>query len=285
MALYSIGTLLVEIDTLSHNLLPFLLPEKLHGSNIDLTIIHTSKPHNTRCLLKAANFAHLTIWKDMSDPQCIRWVFDANDGLCTFSVNADYTEAEYYYSRVFECLTKDDFRDFLSPYLQLLLECKLIQNDFLILHSAAVKTDNRAFAFTGPSGIGKSTRAKKWIDLFSGEWISGDRPAIDVNKVHVYGVPWDGKEAIYKNIHCPLSAIFSVRRSEYTEIREMLEEVKLQTLCEQAFFPLWDVALAAKTMYSIKRLINWVPIFELNCDITDESICKANEMIEIAKLL
>ena len=284
MSLYSIGTLLVEIDTLLHNFQPFLLQKGMPTSNIDLTISHTSKPHITQQLHKVANLSYLTIWKDMSDLECSRWVFEGRDGLCTISVNADYTEAEYYYSSIFECLSHNSYRDFLSPYFQLLLECKLIQNDFSILHSAAIKTENHAFAFTGPSGIGKSSRARKWIDLFSGEWISGDRPAIDVNKAHIYGVPWDGKDAIYKNIHCPLSGIFSIRRSDYTEIKEIPDKEKIQILCEQTFFPLWDTELAARSMHSIKRLISQVPIFELYCDITDESISKANEIIECSQL-
>ena len=282
MALYSIGTLLVEIDTFSHSYLPFLLQEKQEAANINLTISHTAKPHDTKQLLKAAQLSFVTIWKDKTDPEHVRWVFEALGGLCTISVNADYSEAEYYYSNVFEYLHTDGFSDFLNPYFQLLLECKLIQNNFTILHSAAVKTGNHAYAFTGPSGIGKSSRARKWIDLFSGEWISGDRPALDVNKGYIYGVPWDGKEAVFRNVRWPLTGIFSIRRSENTEIKEMSVKEKFQTLCEQSLIPLWDTRLAARSMHSLKYLLDQVPMFELYCDITDESIHKANEMIEKA---
>ena len=98
----------------------------------------------------------------------------------------------------------------------------------------------------------------------------------------VYGVPWDGKEAIHRNVSRPLGAILKVKRSSASQIREMTDGEKLQLLSEQTFFPLWDTELAAISQHSLKRLIHRVPIYELSSDITDESMRKAYEIIQEA---
>ena len=166
-----------------------------------------------------------------------------------------------------------------SPLIFFLFKCKLVQRGFTVLHSACVDLDGFAYAFTGPSGIGKSSRARKWVDLFSAEWISGDRPAIDSSSGTVYGVPWDGKEAVYRNINRPLNAVLKVKRAEETSVKELSYEEKFQLLCEQSFIPMWDPELAGKAMHSLRQVIQKVPIFELRCDITDESTYKAHDMI------
>ena len=62
--------------------------------------------------------------------------------------------------------------------------------------------------------MGKSTRAQAWIDGMGAELINGDRPLIDVRNMELYGVPWDGKEQCFRNVHYPLKAICEVRRHE-----------------------------------------------------------------------
>ena len=98
-------------------------------------------------------------------------------------------------------------------YIRIAVECLLARRGYVSLHAAAVETDGEAFAFSGPSGVGKSTRATAWIEGLEAKLVSGDRPLIDVQHNDLYGVPWDGKEQCFRNVHYPLKAICEVRRS------------------------------------------------------------------------
>ena len=79
--------------------------------------------------------------------------------------------------------------------LRLPLECRFAHEGVLSLHAACVEEGGRAVCFTGDSGIGKSTRAKVWVEALGAEFISGDRPAIrlEADGCTACGVPWDGK--------------------------------------------------------------------------------------------
>ena len=139
-------------------------------------------------------------------------------------------------------------------YVRIALECALARMGYLSLHAAAVEVNGEAFAFTGPSGIGKSTRAEAWKDALGARLINGDRPLIDVRNKELYGVPWDGKEMCFRNVHYPLKAICEVRRSDSVYIREMSFAQRRKLLMRQSFMPMWDSETAAIQMVNITRL-------------------------------
>ena len=139
-------------------------------------------------------------------------------------------------------------------YIRIALECALARMGCVSLHAAAVEVNGEAYAFTGPSGIGKSTRAGAWKEALGAELINGDRPLIDVRKLELYGVPWDGKEMCFRNVHYPLKAVCEVRRSDSVYIRNMSFAQRRKLLMRQCFMPMWDSETAAIQMANIARL-------------------------------
>ena len=139
-------------------------------------------------------------------------------------------------------------------YIRIAMECILARRGYLSLHAAAVEVQGGAYAFSGPSGIGKSTRAVAWREAFGANLINGDRPLIDVRKMELYGVPWDGKEQCFRNVHYPLKAICEVRRSDSTYVRTMDFNQRRKLLLRQCFMPMWDTETAAMQMINISRL-------------------------------
>lgn len=279
MAFYSIGSLNFESLSLSERFQPFLFDTKEGFMKTELRITRVAEPHSTQNMVIVHRNKDITVWKATESCKKNDWVLIPNNGVGTFAVSGKYSEIELFYIEALKFIGEKEIREILSSYLQILIECKLAQKGYTVLHAACVELDGKAYAFTGPSGIGKSSRAKKWCELLSAEWISGDRPAIDSSSGMVYGVPWDGKEAIYRNVCFPLAAILNVKRSTEPRIRELSKEEKLQIICDQSFFPMWDKELAIRSLWSIKDLLNRVPIFELYCDITDESIYYAHQLI------
>ena len=157
-------------------------------------------------------------------------------------------------------------------FIRIALECRFIRKGFVSLHAAAVENRNEAFAFSGPSGIGKSTRSVAWTEAFSTKLINGDRPLIDTHRIELYGVPWDGKERCFRNVHYPLKAICEVRRSESVYVREMSLEQRRKLLLRQCFIPMWDTETAAIQMININRLAVGMQIVRVFSGPTTEDV-------------
>ena len=148
--------------------------------------------------------------------------------------------------------------------VRLALECWLARHGFVSIHAAAVEKGGQAYAFSGPSGIGKSTRAKAWEDTLDAELINGDRPLIDTRNFELYGVPWDGKEQSFRNVHYPLKAICEVRRSDLAFIRNMSYMQRRKLILRQGFMPMWDTETSVIQISNISRLarnVDMVRIF------------------------
>lgn len=124
-----------------------------------------------------------------------------------------------------------------------------------------------AVCFTADSGVGKSTRARAWVDGLGAEFISGDRPAIRLEPGGnlACGVPWDGKEQIFRNVERPLKAILEVRRAPFTRLRRLSPEQAFGVLIRQSFIPMWDTDTAALAMANVRRLSRTTPVYRLFC--------------------
>lgn len=150
----------------------------------------------------------------IDDGWFLHWKSDSKSGLI---VSRDYAQMRL----IRKTGRKGTFLE--KQYIMIALECLLARRGYVSLHAACVSMDGEAIAFTGKSGAGKSTRASAWQDAFQATLVSGDRPLIKINEdgVEAYGVPWDGKEACYRNVHYPLKAICEVRRNGSVYCRKL----------------------------------------------------------------
>ena len=136
-------------------------------------------------------------------------------------------------------------------YVRLALECLLSRRGYVSLHASAVALDGKAILFTGPSGIGKSTRAQACVEALGADLISGDRPLLNVETMELFGVPWDGKEQCFRNVRLPLHAICEVRRAKNTRIRKLSTTQSRRLLARQCFMPMWDTETAVIQMRNL----------------------------------
>ncbi len=145
-------------------------------------------------------------------------------------------------------------------------------NAFL-LHSAVVGYEGRAYAFSAPSGTGKSTHAHIWTERFAGaRIINGDKPIIRFNEggAFVYGTPWCGKEKQNINTSLPLAAICFIERGERNVIRPAENHEVTARLFNQILIPR-EPGEIAKLMPLIDRCVRVVPCFVLKCNISAEA--------------
>lgn len=166
-------------------------------------------------------------------------------------------------------------------FVRIAVECMLIYKGYVSLHSAAIEVKGEAYTFTGPSGMGKSTRAQAWIDGIDAKLVNGDRPLIDVRHMELYGVPWDGKEQCFRNAHYPLKAICEVRRYESSVyVREMSLSQRRKVLMQQCFIPMWDTETAAIQIANINKLAAKANMIRIFCGPTTEDAKALYSVIE-----
>ena len=153
------------------------------------------------------------------------------------------------------------------PLLRTAIECASAPQGVVSLHSACIEMNGEAICFTAPSGTGKSTRAMQWIETLNAKFISGDRPSVLLEGARAYacGVPWDGKEGVYRNVRLPLKMICRIVRSDTVRARRLSKAEARQLLLQQCFIPMWDNEAAVAVMCTIRKLIDAVPIIELHC--------------------
>ena len=235
---------------------------------IRVTIKETDSPFSVERSALSAEHDELCVCR-MSDGS---WLFESPLHLPPAQVllSSDYKTIQY---RLPECEDKEGQRTKLNHLLRTAFECRFCWEGIVSLHAACVEKDGFAVAFTGNSGMGKSTRAKAWVDGIGAEWISGDRPAVRLEKEGstVCGVPWDGKEQIFRNVERPLLAILEVRRSPCNYIRRLTEEQALALLMRQVFIPMWDTDSAVMAYANVRSLIRKTPVYRVFCGPDEES--------------
>ncbi len=96
--------------------------------------------------------------------------------------------------------------------------------DTLLIHASVVRHQGRAYAFTAASGTGKSTQVFNWLNNIEDcDLINDDNPIVRFNdgKSMLYGSPWSGKTACYRNITVPLGAIIKIERDTVNHVTSL----------------------------------------------------------------
>lgn len=195
-----------------------------------------------------------------------RWFFCGSSGnaIPCVTASADYRKMDAYVAELTAGETEGSPIRFL---LRTAFECRFCYEGIVSLHAACVEVDDFAVAFTGPSGMGKSTRAAAWIKALGAQLISGDRPAVRIeeNGSVACGVPWDGKEQIFRDVEKPLRCILEVRRSKSNYLRRLNREQARKLIIQQSFMPMWDTDAAFMAMTNVSALIRSTPVYRLFC--------------------
>lgn len=134
------------------------------------------------------------------------------------------------------------------------------------LHAACVELDGLAVAFTGKSGLGKSTRARAWVEgLRAVHQRRSSGGSAGEGRMRGLRVPWDGKEQIFRDVERPLKYILEVRRSPANYVRRLSEEQARQVIMQQSFIPMWDTDAAVMAIANVRGLIRKTPVYRVFC--------------------
>ena len=159
---------------------------------------------------------------------------------------------------------------------------KMLQYDTWLMHGAVVATkDMGAVIFTAPSGIGKTTHMKLWLEHIPGAFVvNGDKPLIRLSSAgyEVCGTPWAGKEGLQTNTIMPLKAVCFIERGEVNQLDQMTYSDAYPMLIQQTYRPS-DKFEMSKTLSLIMDFGRTVPLYRMKCNMNPEAAYKAYEVI------
>lgn len=143
----------------------------------------------------------------------------------------------------------------------------LLRFDGMLLHASAVEMDGKAYLFSGPSGMGKSTHTRLWQQEFgsAAQVFNDDKPALRLidDRWYAYGTPWCGKDGINQNRKVPLGAICFLKRGSENRIRPLTAAEAVPLLYGQTMYRLRKPENALRLMSAVDKLVRTIPIYEL----------------------
>ncbi|MBQ8747702.1 MAG: hypothetical protein IJZ08_07550 [Clostridia bacterium] len=144
---------------------------------------------------------------------------------------------------------------------------ELLRFDGMMLHSSAVVLDGRAYLFSGPCGVGKSTHTRLWKEVFGSDAqiINDDKPTLRrLNGTWIaYGTPWCGKDGINVNRKVPLAGICFLKQSPETRIRRLESPETTASVILQTMHRFKDEDNLTRMLAHVDKLVREIPIFEL----------------------
>lgn len=153
--------------------------------------------------------------------------------------------------------------------------------DRLVFHGAVIEKDGRGYLFTAPSGTGKTTHIRLWQQYLGGvEIVNGDKPILHITEegVTAYATPYAGKEHYQNHSSVALSGICIIHRGEKNRIRRVSAGEALGELMHQVYLP-EDAAAAVKTLELLDRLFTALPLYILECTISEDAVRTSYEAL------
>lgn len=199
----------------------------------------------------------------------------------------DYSEMTLYIPR--HRFYHERVKRWMSPWfpvsstIRAACEAGMTMRDGMPLHAAMVEKDGYGVVFLGPSGMGKSTQAKLWVEHQGADFIIGDRPGlrrIDGQWIG-FGMPWDGKDGIKQQKQVPIRALISLEQAPENSIRRLTKQEAMMVLLNQVMMPMWDDAAMAQLTPLMGLLADEIPFYHLKnlpnreaTELTCKTICE-----------
>lgn len=207
---------------------------------------------------------------------CEKYRVDDECALIDFEVTPTAED----YEKDKACLSEypDHYLESLSIYRQ--IARKISEYDGFVMHASVVEIDGKAYAFSAPSGTGKSTHSRLWLSAFPdrARIINGDKPIIRFidGQTIVYGTPWCGKEGYNINTKAPLCGICFLERGENNEICEIDKDTALRRIFTQLLLP--ETENQSQLFFDmVDKLCQSVKFYKLKCNMDIDAALVAYE--------
>ena len=178
----------------------------------------------------------------------------------------------------------DGYLETICLYRKLALE--MLQYNVFVMHASVIAVDGRGYAFLAPSGTGKTTQTRLWLEYFGHGAcvVNGDKPLIRMVPAEngyefiAYGTPWCGKEGMNSNCGVPLVGMFLVERASVPSCVPASQELSVPRVFRQLLLPKQPEQMD-RMLTLADHLMETVPCFLLRCNMEPESVAAAFEAV------
>ena len=161
---------------------------------------------------------------------------------------------------------------------------QVLNYDAILIHSSVLSLNNQAYAFLAPSGTGKSTHTRLWLEYFKNQdikVINGDKPIYRYldGVFCACGSPWSGKEGYNNNCIVPVKAFCFLKQGKENKIRKLENDEVVNMIFKQILMPRNEKQLD-QIFLILNRIIKDVPFYELECNISLDAVKVCYEMMK-----
>lgn len=138
---------------------------------------------------------------------------------------------------------------------------------YYAVHSASVLYGDRAWLFSGHSGMGKSTHTAMWHELAGTPYLNGDLNLVGEKdgKLVVSGIPWCGTSGIYTTKEYELGGIVLLGRDSRDHVEPLSGYEKTVRVMQRMISPVWKESLLEKNLAFAEKIAGNVPVLHLLC--------------------
>lgn len=144
-----------------------------------------------------------------------------------------------------------------------------IRHDTIMVHASTVITEGVGYAFLGKSGTGKSTHSQLWVaHIPQTQLLNDDNPAIRMDNsgtVNIFGTPWSGKTACYKNEQAPLGGLVRLQQASDNAFRHKSDSSALLDVLPSCTALRWNKRLFNQMVSNLIGMLQEVPVGFLEC--------------------
>lgn len=141
------------------------------------------------------------------------------------------------------------------------------------LHSASILYQEKAWLFSGSSGVGKSTHTSLWNRRYHTPYLNGDLNLLGfINDTPVvYGIPWCGTSGVYTTSNIPLGGITFLKQAPSDALLPMSgEDIALRTI-QRLISPSWTEEMLLMNISFAEKLRKRAAFFHLQCTKEDSA--------------
>lgn len=136
------------------------------------------------------------------------------------------------------------------------------------LHSASLVYKEKAWLFSAPSGVGKSTHVSLWHTQFGTKILNGDLNLLGIKdgRPYIAGIPWCGTSGISTAKEYPLGGIVLLKQAAEDSVLELSASKKQLLVTQRLISPAWTAAQFDACLDFAGQLVDLnVPILQLAC--------------------
>jgi hypothetical protein len=152
------------------------------------------------------------------------------------------------------------------------------------MHASVTEKGGKALLFLGVSGTGKSTHSRLWRKYVADcSLINDDEPIVrilDDRSVRVYGAPWSGGTACYKNVSGEVSAFVYLYQSPENKLTELSGRDAFTSLFASTHILRTDAKITNDIFNTIADILEQKRVYRLDCRPDREAVSLTEQLMQ-----